>query len=813
MTMESSERTRLRRLVEVELRISGALSAREIAHQVAFAHPGVDRSSINGLLYSSPSMFECDDGLPPLWRLVNSEMEVAQADQEVTGDGACNGINREVPAPTAFDGVNASRQEMAVEEAALSSQVWQEGGVAEGVLIGSTLLDMRLTDTLGSLVPSVPRHLHVAQLGLPTRAQNGLQRGGVERVGDLDGIYVRDLRDFRGVGRGTSLSILDALLEADALYSSAPVNEELEPSAAVGMTAEGLPPRQPDPGSDLVDDLRLVADWFMTIGKPDQPLLDSDKDALPAPVANSLAAIMRTTAKDLSDPTRPSAASLVNQSLLSLGERDLGVVRKRLFSSPTMTLDAIGLDIGLTRERVRQIVNSSRDSLVASWDEDPMMAGLANAIRERVGFLLPLKDLLEALPALSEDVPAVAAPLWHVIDQVDDEYEIVDGWCVSGTMEEATQSTIQTLLAVADENGVVSVSEAVAELGLVDEGSSGGWGIRRWLADCGLPSYRDAILTRSENLPDRAAAVLSIFGRPTTAEHLLAEMESDRTVGSLKNAMGSDPRFSRVGRGLWGLSAWGMEEYTGIRDLIRDALDRAGGEVGVEDLAADLSARFGVAANSVRTYAASVPFELKGGVVRFAPVVRSAPVGHTRPVRRLFRGDGSWKWRLTITTEHLRGSGFFVPAGLASRVGLRPGDTLQLESRLGSQAMRWNAPQPSLGTIRRFLLDLGVEAGQEVFLVVGSSGFDVEVFPSDRQDPLRRALVLTGSPPDSADPIPALCRAIEIPEDSSVLVLIDALVSRGDADVADLLTPWAHEPGNGRTTQGADVDSLMELLR
>jgi hypothetical protein len=765
--------------IEELLRLRGPLSALAIAQHLVPDLQDLGEARVNGVLYSLPARFARDRAHPPLWSIASHRVADAQ----------------EAGPRTVAD--------------------WE----AKARHIAELEPDMRLDD----LVPNLPRDRSLDHLALPMRARGGLARGGVHHVADLQGLLVSDLRDFRGVGPTLVEVILAALMEANEHFAdlvdvdSGPVYHSglrTVPSATHIHTRtttpeQGSSPRQADP---LLDDLVTLAQWFHTIGRSDQPVLGAEESELPPLIADALRSLQSACALDLLEPGRPTAADAVDAFITDFSERELSILAARTFGKPPLTLDEIGRQLGLTRERVRQIEQRCLLRLDAAWSEEPMLALLAAATRQRVGTVRPLTALLDEFPALGEPVACLGEPLWFVIDRVDDEFQIVDGWCVSGSLASARESTLDVLEAIADDYGLLPLSAASSELGLPMEQDPAESGVKRWLAECGLPIMGDHVLTKYRSLPDRAVAALALEGKPMTAEEIHERLGADRSVGSLRNAMGADPRISRVGLGVWALKDWGLDEYTGIRELIRTELEKAGGRVDCDLLVSTLARQFGVAENSVRTYASSSPFELRDGYVQLARVDAESR-RRRRPAKRLFFNDGWCRLRVTVTSEHLRGSGFPVQYGVADAIGLARGDRLDIPSRLGTQAVTWVGPQPTIGTIRRFLMDLGSCPGDEVFLVFGGGRFDVEpmaVVPNGHIT--RQALALAGLPEECPDPLPALSIAVGLPADSSKVSLIDSLIDRGDEDLAELLTHIPDSNGSAGGGQRVDIDTLMDLI-
>jgi hypothetical protein len=156
---------------------------------------------------------------------------------------------------------------------------------------------------------------------------------------------------------------------------------------------------------------------------------------------------------------------------------------------------------------------------------------------------------------------------------------------------------------------------------------------------------------------------------------------------------------------------------------------------------------------------------------------------------------------------------------------------VELESRLGTQTIRWSGSQPMSGSIRRFLDDLGTIEGQVVFLDFRHDGqFDVTVGPTvrDGATPLAKALALAGAAPvdNDDDAIAMLAGAAGLPVDAKPRQVLSAYQQRGDEDIVrELESLWtrpSRTPAPGLTpapphdvggpSTGATVDGLTATV-
>jgi hypothetical protein len=672
--------------------------------------------------------------------------------------------------------------------------------------------------TIGEAFPGLHPDTPLTLLDLGTRGRNGLTRAGVYLAADLFTWTLDDLLDMRNFGLGTVDRILRALADAST--------ESPTPMILLPTTADSRRHRAKDAHKDrlvpwgewFVEDLRLLARWHAALGTPATALLEGEtRIGTPPEVIKARQRLFAISAGDVLNEHEISldAASLIEQCFGALNERAQQILARRLFANEHETLDELGASLGVTRERIRQIEANALAKMVCFLEPGGALELIGASVREVVETILPLDDLLALVPPLARTVEAVGQPAWRVLDRFDDHYEIEDGWCVAPSMDGAQAATSAQLQELANQYGVVRIDELEPLSHFLTDAAGAQ---RAWLEYCGYVLDGEYVFTRTQSLGDRAAAVLSVEATPLSAQGVLDRIGIERTLGSLKNAMSSDDRFERVDRDRWALAEWGMESYVGIQGLIKQELARSSGKIQLETLIETITGKYSLGASSVVSYASAAPFETRDGVVRVAlkdRSIRKTP----KQTRRLYRRAGCWLYRVQVTKEHLRGSGSVAPVALAGVLGLVHGETRHLDCKLGPQTISWVGNQPTIGSIRRFLLAEDVELGSEVFLVLYDSGsFGVEVVASvELTEQLSRALVLAGvpDPAEVADPRIALAQAIEIGDDTPIVSIIGAYRDRGDEDISDLLLTARDrltDPITRPILPSAEIKEILALL-
>ncbi|MCW3493894.1 sigma factor-like helix-turn-helix DNA-binding protein [Microbacterium sp. SSM24] len=527
--------------------------------------------------------------------------------------------------------------------------------------------------------------------------------------------------------------------------------------------------------------IEALANWNLLRGRPELPAVGEPGAEAPEHVHAAWAMLRQIPASDLLAATPTwSASEQLDRELGRFDARVLDILRRRVFADTPETLDELGANFRLTRERVRQLESRAIEALQTTQATAEVRA-LASHALGNARIVAPLETILGESPALVERVTKVSQPVWRVLDRLDPSFEVADGWWCRGTVKSvaaATRSALQT--AAGDLR-----SFRVDELPMLRDFA---WSAD-WIRYCGVQVHEGYALLASAGIPDRAAVTLEREGSPMSGEEIAARIGAERSVRSVKNALGSDERFVRVDRNSWALASWGLATYQSIRGLISDEVTANGGSIRLSKLVATITERFSVSATSVVGYASVPPFTTIDGIVEIASARRSAPRKSPYDTRRLFRLAEGWALRFTITADHARGSGSPLPSALIAVLGLSHGEARFMSCRLGDQRLGWSGPQATMGSIKRFVDADHLAIGDTCFAVFGTGGsFDivpVQVEPDP--GPLRAfalaGLTLGASPPTKA----GLAHAVGLPAEVSHQQIAEKLRARGDYDIADCM--------------------------
>lgn len=275
------------------------------------------------------------------------------------------------------------------------------------------------------------------------------------------------------------------------------------------------------------------------------------------------------------------------------------VLRKRFgLKGRRFTLEAIGQDYGITRERVRQIEEHALKNLTQA-----RVAEFVNPVADAVhAHLAEHGDIAEERHFFSSIADEKLHPHIHFILTIakrlrkrseNDLYQ--NRWFTKEEAADAAEAVVDDVVRQLEESGasvpaekLVSLFSGSAEriLGAAFKGDravESYMGISKSIGqnpygEYGLVSWPSI---NPKGVRDKAYAVLAKTGKPLHFSDVAAEINkvgwSKRKAHpqTVHNELIKDKRFVLVGRGLYGLSEWGYEPGT-VKDVIRAVLASAG---------------------------------------------------------------------------------------------------------------------------------------------------------------------------------------------------------------------------------------------
>jgi hypothetical protein len=268
-------------------------------------------------------------------------------------------------------------------------------------------------------------------------------------------------------------------------------------------------------------------------------------------------------------------------------DRDRQIIARRFgFGlSRRQTLEKIGNDFDITRERVRQIEKAAIAKMRASGSAEIVHAGeLLRSIVATQGGLMPTADVAGALGATESDVPyivflAMLSAGVELIDEDDDLRQTVSLTPVYARTQ-VSQLIAEIIKTIKDYSKPITLAKLHAKLpSELDQITleqlmrvskklaffDGKWGLVSW------PEVNP------KSIRDKTYLVLSRHGRPLhfseIAKHVryLGATKRDVTIQAVHNELIKDGRFILIGRGIYALAEWGYTPGT-VAEIIASVL-------------------------------------------------------------------------------------------------------------------------------------------------------------------------------------------------------------------------------------------------
>ena len=393
---------------------------------------------------------------------------------------------------------------------------------------------------------------------------------------------------------------------------------------------------------------------------------------------------------------------------MSPGQRT--AVGCRLLEEPQPTFAEIGRRLGVTGSRAQQLHSIvERSARRAAGDEAAFAAAILGS---RLGHVVgeeALRRRLDAVVGRGDGVAerllrnALLERMGYVLARgayLDDEARVLIGRVRTRAHERADDAGL------VDESGLLAL--------LPDGDWHKHWRVLRDHA--GLHALHGRLAIRRDGGARAKAALLSL-GRPATREEIagvcgLTGADAVRRLSQL-------PSVVRATKRHWALAAWVEQDYRGIAGEIVRRIREDGGATATARVLAELPARFGVTASSVRTFLGTRRFVVRRGRVRLADP-RSVRLGPPGAVAHGRDADGAPYWTFRVRPRLLEGfsvTGF--PPEFAKALGCGPDGAAPVSvdnlPECRELSVRWRLASTtgaSLGGIAGALRALGIRPGE-----------------------------------------------------------------------------------------------------
>lgn len=296
---------------------------------------------------------------------------------------------------------------------------------------------------------------------------------------------------------------------------------------------------------------------------------------------------------------------MVNSALAGLKkDRDKEVLKRRGgINVSHQTLEQIGQDLNITRERVRQIEKAALARVRELQSQNDSFATVVDSLLQQTGGLISLNSVSKQLKLSEDQLPHAiflirVNPNMLILDRNDhhsylvgststytpDKIKQVHEALVDAFKTHGKPSKFPNIVKYIDgPHSVESLAELAAASNYLTE-LDGNWGLTSW-PEVNPKSIRDKIYL-----------VLKRTGRPLHFSEIarkISELTANPkkvTTQAVHNELIKDKRFVLIGRGIYALAEWGYRSGT-VADIIEEILREEGGPLQKDEIVKRVLAR------------------------------------------------------------------------------------------------------------------------------------------------------------------------------------------------------------------------------
>ncbi len=402
-----------------------------------------------------------------------------------------------------------------------------------------------------------------------------------------------------------------------------------------------------------------------------------------------------------------------------LGPRRARILDGRFYRRKRKTLQELGDELGVTRERVRQLESKVKGRLASLPDRE--VAILAGALALRLDPILRAEELDREIGGIFSGNSGPEVSLASRLVRKALGYRERDGVSLTPRAAMVVADLGAEARRMADDAGLID--EAALQEALPDESWRSLWPLLVEL--CGFRRIDGLLGLRSTKKARVKAAVLRIGRVATKAE--IAE-RSGLTIHRTASYLSGLEGVVRADRTRWGLAEWVEDAYDGVAGEILQRIDEDGGATRVERLFDELPRLFGTSETTLRAYLGAPQFTVKDGFVR-----RVDPTAlKLRPLDDVVDGREERQYPFFLFQVEERYFRGYSLAGLApeiaSALGCEPNGRIRVNVRrpagCGPVSVSWKLATlkgVSMGYLSDPLEKLGATPGETVRVVLCDS--------------------------------------------------------------------------------------------
>ena len=481
------------------------------------------------------------------------------------------------------------------------------------------------------------------------------------------------------------------------------------------------------------------------------------------------------------EEARPQLAFDVGKALEDQASVHATIMTDRIMEAKPRTLQSIGSQFSLTRERIRQLENQLLEGLHAHIEEGSALKVARDALRQRAKGITTVSQGKSDSPELTVDFGG-----WSIFDillKIDPELNAWSDFVFYGDKKKAQKASV----ALAS-GRTSSLYQADFESDAEDIGWNGVNLFRLALSMEWVEVARGEVFEGKQGRRERAIEFLRRAGDPQDAETIFGYLPG-KSFAAAAGLLANDSAFTRTSKSKFGLSEWGGKGYSSISGAIFEALS-VEGHIAIDVLIELLVEKFEVTSASVASVSSQWPFQLKGGVVSEAQddIIRAAR--EPSEEKNLWSCGEKLVWAVRVSNDHLRGSGTRLPATIAKELGLSRGQNIELNAGSSTVIELRVSRNCTIGSVRGLINQQNLANGDWCFFIFGGDSF---ALVKTSHDPILRfqllmSLFFADVKVQNTEGFASCLKAmLFLPDRLPLASVFSALGSRGDSELVRYL--------------------------
>ena len=424
------------------------------------------------------------------------------------------------------------------------------------------------------------------------------------------------------------------------------------------------------------------------------------------------------------DPSSQPSVQILNslhKLCSSMSDKERIIVAMRLCEEKPTTLNEVGRELNLTRERVRQI-------------QSKLQKKIKTEVKKNIDCLARLLKLKMPVVMDSDSFDASLSSVFNSNETLTVKLAKAMLKQALGYTEKRNKFLNPQAIEVL-EDIQCNANDCADDVGLIDEEK---------LKSLCLPSvewdmYWKSLIESSsfgridkywclrDSNKARVKATLLKIGQCATKEQI--STECGITPQNVGGALSNIPSIIRADKFNWGLSEWIDDQYEGIVGEIVQRIREGRGVASASMLIKELPEKFGVSPISVRTYLNTPKFEIQDDEVREA-ISLDFDLQSFETVIDSRDKEGHALWRFSVESRYFDGYSLLgVPFEIVAAFGCRAGDTIRVEivkpNNCRPLSVSWpiaSLTKATIGFLSDPLSRLECSVDDAVFLVIRNDG-------------------------------------------------------------------------------------------